>query len=340
MIILNIITLLLFFCFNAHSTILMSGSSTVYPFATVLAQEFSYKTNLQTPIVESIGTGGGFSAFCMGNGANSPDIVNASRPIKEAERVQCIRNNVAYTPVAIGIDAIILAMHSNNETQNLIQSLSEEDIFKAFAREVIIDNKIISNPFQTWKQINAKLPDIPIIIYGPPSTSGTRDSFTQIALVQYCIKIPQFKEKYKDKLEQGCALIRNDGRFIESGENDTFIIHKTSLRKGSIGIFGYSHYMENKSKLHAIKISNILPNSYSISTGSYKIARPLFLYFKNASLQSKPDLGAFFAEVKSNDAIGFGGYLESYHLIPLDKQFLVKHKMNEIDSNLTALNDV
>jgi len=326
--------------FKGNAAILMSGSSTVYPFATVLAEEFAYKTNIQTPIVESIGTGGGFSAFCMGNGVNSPDIVNASRPIKKLEQVHCMKNGVSYTPVIIGIDAIILAMHSNNEKSALIHSLTDSEIFKAFAREVVIDGKIVTNPYEKWSQINPKLPDFEIIIYGPPSTSGTRDSFTQIALVQHCSKMLEFKEKYKEKLEQGCSLIRNDGRFIESGENDTFIVHKISLRKGSIGIFGYSHYMENKTKLHAVKINGVNPNSYSISTGQYKISRPLFLYFKNASLQNNLDLQKFFKEVKSPDAIGFGGYLESYHLIPLDKQFLANHKLNEIDSNLTELKDV
>jgi len=326
--------------FNANAAILMSGSSTVYPFATVLAEEFSYKTNIQTPIVEAVGTGGGFSAFCNGNGVNSPDVVNASRPIKKSEQVQCMKNKVAYTPVIIGLDAIIIAMHSNNKRLELIQSLTDEEIFKAFAREVVIDGKIVKNPYEKWNQINPSLPDTEIIIYGPPSTSGTRDSLTQISLVQYCSKIPEFKAKYKEKLEQGCSLIRNDGKFIESGENDTFVVHKISLRKGAIGIFGYSHYMENKTKLHAVKVNNINPSNYTISTGQYKIARPLFLYFKNQSLQNNDDLKKFLKEVKSSDAIGFGGYLESYHLIPLDKQFLASHKLNEIDGNLTSLNDV
>ncbi len=325
---------------HCSAAILMSGSSTVYPFATVLAEEFAYKTNIKAPIVEAVGTGGGFSAFCNGNGTNSPDIVNASRPIKESEQVRCMKKNVSYMSIPIGLDAIIIAMHSNNQSSDLIRSLSDEEIFKAFAREVVIDNKIVKNPYEKWSQINPLLPDIAIIIYGPPSTSGTRDSFTHIALVQYCSKLPEFKAKYGSKIEQGCALIRNDGKFIESGENDTFVVHKISLRKGAIGIFGYSHYMENKTALHAVKVNSVNPSNYSISTGQYKIARPLFLYFKNHSLQNNEDLRKFLKEVKSSDAIGFGGYLESYHLIPLDKQFLANHKLNEIDSNLTSLNDV
>jgi phosphate transport system substrate-binding protein len=324
---------------HSKASILMSGSSTVYPFAIVIAEEFAYKTNLQTPIVESVGTGGGFSAFCRGNDVNSPDIVNASRPIKQGEKSECIKNNVSYTSIPIGLDAIVLAVHSNSKYEDIPKSLTEDELFKALARNVLHNGEIITNPYNTWSDINPKLPNVDIVIYGPPSTSGTRDSFTEIALTNYCIQIPAFHEKFKEKTKQACSLIRNDGRFIESGENDAFIVHKISLRNGAVGIFGYSHYMENKTKLQAIAINGISPNNYSISTTEYKIARPLFLYFKNASLKEKPEVKLFYKEASSEEAIGFGGYLEGYHLIPLDKQFLANHKLNEMDNTLT-LSDV
>lgn len=305
---------------SANAVIKMSGSSTVYPFAIVMAEEFSFKTKLEAPIVESVGTGGGFAVFCKGNDANSPDIVNASRRIKESEKEQCSTNNVSFTKEAIGLDAIIVAMHSNTNSKYFIPSLTSKELFDAFARNVVVDGNVVPNPYMKWSQINPKLPDIEISIYGPPSTSGTRDSFTEIVLTDYCTKQPEFQKHYTTKLKQRCSLIRNDGRFVESGENDTFIVHKISLKNGSVGIFGYSHYMENHSKMHAIKVDGIPPSNQTIATGKYKIARPLFLYFKESSLQKNPEVKLFYKEVTSSSAIGVGGYLEGYHLIPVVSQ--------------------
>ena len=324
---------------SAKARVLISGSSTVYPFATVIGEEFVHKTGHQMPIVESIGTGGGFAAFCAGNGINSPDVVSASRAIKQSEIAQCVANNVTYRETTLGLDAIVLAMHINTNSNDFVQSLTETELFNAFAREVAINGEVVPNPFKKWSDINPQFPNIDIIIYGPPSTSGTRDAFSHTALKEYCKMLPEFKAKYKEKTEEHCSLVRNDGRFIESGENDAFIIHKISLKNGAVGIFGYSYYMENKSKLHPLKINNIMPNNYSISTLKYKIARPLFFYFKNESMKSNIELQKFYKEATSDEAIGFNGYLEDYYLVPLDKKFIVNHKLNNTDSNLIIHND-
>lgn len=332
--------LLLFFlaCGFASARILIGGSSTVYPFVTVIGEEFVHKTGYAMPIIESIGTGGGFSAFCTGNGINSPDVVSASREIKKSEATECMKNDVTYKHTILGLDAIVLAMHNNTNKNDFINTLTEEELFNAFAREVIIGGEVVKNPFMKWSDINPNFPDTEIVIYGPPSTSGTRDAFVHVALKDYCKDIPEFQKKYQEKAIDYCSLLRNDGRFIESGENDAFIIHKISLKSGAIGIFGYSYYMENKSKLHPLKINNILPNNYSISALKYKIARPLFLYFKNSSLQGNLELQRFYKESSSEEAIGFGGYLTDYYLIPLDKKFMAQHKLNS-ESNLTSQND-
>lgn len=317
-----LLPLLIFTSFNVSAAVFMSGSSTVYPFATVMAEEFSHKTHLPTPIVESVGTGGGFSTFCYGNNENSPDIVNASREIKESEKKECEKNNVSYQKINIGLDAIVIAMHSNTTQNNFISSLTDDELFKAFARNVLVDGKIIPNPYNKWSEINSALPNSEIIIYGPPSTSGTRDSFSEIVLTNYCMKIPEFHTKFREKTKHACALMRNDGRFIESGENDAFIVHKISLRNGALGIFGYSHYMENQSHLKVIKINDISPNTNTISLMQYKISRPLFLYFKENSLKTKQDVMLFHKEASSMNAIGKDGYLSEYHLVPniLEKQ--------------------
>lgn len=334
-----ILPLLALVAFTAQAKILISGSSTVYPLVTVIGEEFAHKTGLQMPIIESVGTGGGFASFCAGNGINAPDVVSASRTIKQSEISKCMGNGISYTETTLGLDAIVLAMHANTSGQDFIQTLTDGELFNAFAREVVRNGEIIPNPYKKWSDINPALPKIDITIYGPPSTSGTRDAFTQTALKDYCKMVREFQEKYKEKTEEHCSLIRNDGHFIESGENDAFIIHKISLKHGAIGIFGYSYYMENKVKLHAIKINGIAPNNYSISTMKYKIARPLFLYFKNSSLASNSDLQKFYKEASSEEAIGFNGYLEEYYLVPLDKKFLANHKLNTTDRNLIISND-
>lgn len=305
----------MFAFFNANANIKMSGSSTVYPFAIIMAEEFAKKYSFKTPIVESVGTGGGFSAFCYGNDVNSPDIVNASREIKESEAQMCKQNGVEFSKLTIGLDAIVIAMHKNTQKQDSIPTLTEEEIFNAFARNVIIDGKVVPNPYKKWRQINPKLPNLEIVIYGPPSTSGTRDSFTEIALINYCKKQEIFQKHFGEKLRQNCSLIRNDGRFIESGENDAFIVHKISLKNGSIGIFGYSHYMENFFKIHAIKVNGIAPSNSSIAGGDYKISRPLFLYFKKHSIENQSEVRLFYKYSSSPEIKGRGGLLQQYHLV-------------------------
>ncbi len=318
------------FCTLANATVLMSGSSRVYPFAIVIAEEFAFKTKLHPPIVESVGTGGGFSVFCNGNHPNSPDIINASRKIKDSEQKECAKNGVEYQSVTIGLDAIVIAMHANNKTT--INSLTDDELFKALARNIVRNGKIIPNPYQKWSDINPNLPNSDIIIYGPPSTSGTRDTFTKIVLATPCMKNKYFRLQYKKQLKSICSLMRNDGKFIETGENDAFIMHKISLRNGAVGIFGYSHYMENKHNINAIQINGVSINQQTIATSQYKIARPLFLYFKKHSLAIKTDVRLFYKEATSSEAIGVGGYLESYHLIPLDKEFLLNHQIKETDT--------
>ena len=302
---------------QARDQIRVVGSSTVYPFVTAAAEKFGKAGKFKTPIVESTGTGGGFKLFCAGMGDDTADIANASRQIKDEERRICKKNGVTQiSEVKIGYDGIILA----NSKAAAKFDLSVADIFLALARQVPgADGKLVANPNKTWDQVNKKLPKQKIEVYGPPPTSGTRDSFAEMIMENGCTHWEAAKATYADgdARKKACRAIREDGAYIESGENDNLIVQKLKANKNALGIFGYSFLEENKSIVQASKIAGKLPTHATIADGSYVISRALYVYVKRAHIGKVPGIKEFLTELTATKAVGALGYLEGRGLIPL-----------------------
>jgi phosphate transport system substrate-binding protein len=305
---------------EAREQIRAVGSSTVFPFITVAAEQFGQGGKFKTPIVESTGTGGGFKLFCEGVGASHPDISNASRPMTDAEKETCKKNGVgSITELPIGYDGIVIAASKKATPFNL----TRQDIFLALARQVPKDGKLVNNPNTTWKQVNPSLPNEPILVYGPPPTSGTRDAFVELALEPVCKEMPEYKAAYADEKERGkaCKTIREDGKYVEAGEDDNLIIQKLKADSHALGVFGYSFLAENKAAVQGMKVDNVAPAYSAISDGSYKLSRTLFIYVKNDHLGNIPGLQEFVQETTSDAAMGPTGYMANKGLIALhDKQ--------------------
>ena len=305
------------------------GSSTVYPFSTVVAERFGKGGKFKTPKIESTGTGGGMKLFCSGNGIDSPDITNASRAIKSSELDSCGANNVlGVVEVKIGYDGLTLA-NAKSASQ---RDLTLKDIYLALAKE-IPDGKggMKPNPNKTWKDVNAALPATKIEVIGPPPTSGTRDSFNELAVEGGCAQIPQMKElKAADskKYEQLCRTIREDGAFIEAGENDNLIVQKLSANPNAIGVFGYSFLEENADKVKAVHIAGVDPSIETVLDKSYPLSRPLYFYVKKSHVGKVPGIAEYLAEFTSEKAIGQDGYLLEKGLIPLSPEELAKVQAN------------
>ena len=300
----------------ARDTIRIVGSSTVYPFTTIVAEQFGKKTDSPTPIVESTGTGGGIKMFCEGAGEDTPDAVNASRAIKESELETCKANGVTVTELKIGYDAIVLAMAKEHADM----ALTTKQIYNALAKYVIVEGQFVDNPVKTWSDLDPSLPNEKIEVLGPPPTSGTRDSFVELVLERECksaIKeagltvTPDDEKKY-------CKSVREDGAYVEAGENDNLIVQKLQANPAALGIFGFSFLEENASTLKGATINGVVPEYDTIKQGDYAISRPLFVYFKNEHFELVPDLKKFMEEYQSGDAIGEDGYLVEKGLISLE----------------------
>lgn len=301
---------------SARDQIRSVGSSTVYPFITVVAEEFGRKGNFKTPVVESTGTGGGFKLFCSGVGKSYPDLINASRAIKESEVKLCAENGIKdILEIKLGYDGIVLANSFGSHQYNI----SKEQIFQAVARKVPSNGKLIDNPNRRWSDIDPKLPNKRIEVYGPPPTSGTRDAFVELVLQKSCINNEVFKAEFPDKKKRKheCHLIREDGIFIEAGENDNLIVQKLNANPDALGLFGYSFLDQNKSIVQASFIDGVLPNFDTIADGSYIISRPLFVYLKGEHLDIVSGLKDFAYELVSEEVAGEEGYLSFKGLIPL-----------------------
>jgi phosphate transport system substrate-binding protein len=267
------------------------GSSTVFPFTTAVAEQFVRKTpGAKAPVIESTGTGGGMSLFCKGIGTQFPDIEDASRRMKASEYAMCKSNGVTdIMEVQVGIDGIAFAEAKNGPKLQL----TPVDLFKALAA-MPMNQK---NRTTTWDQINPALPKIPIVVYGPPSTSGTRDALSELILARGCEAVMPAMVKMKETAPQGykdiCTKIRDDSAYVDSGENDNLIVQKLQANPNAIGIFGYSYLEANKDKLVGVPVNGIEPTYETISSGTYPGSRPLFLYVKKAHLKAIPNLQAF-----------------------------------------------
>lgn len=304
----------------ARDQIRAVGSSTVYPFTSTAAEQFGQSGKFKTPIIESTGTGGGFKLFCSGAGVDTPDINNASRPITESEKELCKKNGVVnIVEIPIGYDGIVLA---NAKTSPAFE-LSKKQIFMALARQLPDKNgKLVSNQYKKWSEIDSKFPDAEITVYGPPPTSGTRDAFVELVMEEACEEFPEFAKIYPDKKERQkiCGLIREDGRYIEAGEDDNLIVQKLVSNKTALGIFGYSFLEENLNKVHASKIDGIEPSMENIEGGKYKISRSIYVYIKGDHVGKIQGIPEFANELVSEAAIGEDGYLTSKGLLPLNDE--------------------
>jgi phosphate transport system substrate-binding protein len=288
------------------------GSSTVYPFTTAVAERFAQNfPGYRSPIVESTGTGSGIKLFCNGVGGEYPDVANASRRIKTSELEDCTKNGVRNViEVPVGIDGLALIESATRPTGF---QLTLRDIYAALAK----------TPFgrpqtaRTWQDVNPQLPDVPILVYGPPPTSGTRDSFVELVLAKGCDSDPAMKALKKadeDRHKDICNTIREDGAFVEAGENDNLLIQRVSQNAGAVGVLGYSFMEENADRVRGITIEGVLPSAETIQSLDYPVARPLYVYVKGEHLNVVPGLKEFLQEY----ARGWtpNGYLQDRGLIP------------------------
>lgn len=314
------------------------GSSTVYPFATVVAENFGKATGFKTPTIESTGSGGGHKLFGAGVGVEYPDITNSSRRIKKSEFDVAAANGVTeIVEVKIGYDGIVMA----NSNRAPLFKLSRKDIFLALAKDVPsgkVAGKTMPNPNKTWKDVNSSLPDIKIEVLGPPPTSGTRDAFVELAMeggAKTFAWIADLKGQDKNAYKALCHTIREDGAYIEAGENDNLIVQKLDTNPDALGIFGFSFLDQNADKLQGALVDGIAPEFEAIANGSYPVSRPLFFYVKKAHVDSIPGIREFLAEFTSEKAWGDEGYLTDKGLIPMPEA--ERKQFRQVVENLTPL---
>ena len=355
---------------QARDSVSIVGSSTVYPFATVVAERFGRSTNFKTPKIESTGSGGGLKLFCKGVGTNTPDITNASRRIKKSEYDMCQENGVTgIVEVLVGYDGIAIA----NSRKAPQMEISLKDIYLALAKDVPgPDGKLTPNPNKTWKDVNSALPATAIEVLGPPPTSGTRDAFAELALGGGAQAIPALKQlrgmgaddvdalkaamaslgipagvyqslvekkgkapRGKDIFKTVAYSVREDGAYIEAGENDNLIVQKLEANPKALGIFGFSFLEENGDKVQGSFVGSVAPSFDTIANGDYPVSRPLYFYIKAAHVGSIPGIQEYAAEFASSRAMGEDGYLPDKGLIPLSDKEL-EQVQNDVES-LTLL---
>ncbi|HEY6530641.1 MAG TPA: PstS family phosphate ABC transporter substrate-binding protein [Cellvibrionaceae bacterium] len=307
----------------ARDNISAVGSSTVFPFAKVVSERFGRKGNFKAPKIEPTGTGGGFKEFCKGVGVEFPDVANASRRIKQSEYDACQAAGVKeIVEIKIGFDGIVFA----NSKKAPLYDLTTKEIYLALAKNVPDakgSDKLIPNPYKTWKDINPSLPATAISVMGPPPTSGTRDAFVELVMEGGCNSYPflkALKDTKKEEYQAACGAIREDGVYIEAGENDNLIVRKLEENVNALGIFGYSFLEQNADKVHGSKVGGKAPTFEAIADGSYIVSRPLFIYVKKQHVGMVPGIKEFIAEFTSEAAWGDEGYLSEKGLIPLPKK--------------------
>jgi phosphate transport system substrate-binding protein len=301
----------------ARDYVSIVGSSTVYPFSTVVAERFGRNTDFKTPKIESTGTGGGFKLFCGGIGVQHPDVSNASRRIKQSEVDLCAANGVAkIVEVKLGYDGIVIA----NSRQAGVADFTLEQVYLALAKNVpdpVSGARLVANPYRQWSEIDPSLPAVDIEVLGPPPTSGTRDAFLELAMEVGCASFPAVAALDDDAFTTACHTIREDGAYIEAGENDNLIVQKIEANPAAFGIFGYSFLDQNSDKVQGSMINGVAPEFDAIADGAYPVSRPLYFYVKAAHVDVIPGIREFLSEFTSDTALGDFGYLADRGLIPM-----------------------
>ena len=335
---------------QSRNQIRIVGSSTVFPFATAVAEEFGRTTDFKTPIVESTGSGGGLKLFCAGLGTNHPDIANASRRIKSSEVDRCAQNGVAdVVEVKVGYDGIVVAA----DISAVPMQVSLRDLYMALAAYVPAPGteggvgNVVENPYKTWNQVNSSLPNRAILVLGPPPTSGTRDAFNELAIEGGCKSFPAMKamkKTDKSRYKALCRSIREDGAYVEAGENDNLIVQKLQADPNAVGIFGYSFLDQNTDSLQAFPVAKKAgaaaqaPEFEAISDGSYPISRSLYFYVKKAHVGVIPGIQEYLSEFTSDKAMGDFGYLTDRGLIPLGEAERMAVQTNSAELTPLTLN--
>jgi phosphate transport system substrate-binding protein len=321
-----------------RDTINVVGSSTVYPFTTVVAERFGKSTDFKTPKIESTGTGGGMKLFCAGAGIDTPDMSNASRRIKKTEVEMCAKNGVkSITEVLVGYDGIVIA----NSKEAKQMTVTRKELFLALAKDVPAKDgseKLVANPYKTWNEINSKLPATKIEVLGPPPTSGTRDAFAELVLEGGCKAFPwikAMKKTNKKQYKEVCHAVREDHVYIEAGENDNLIVQKLTANPNAFGVFGFSFLDQNSDTLQGSKVDGTEPTFEGISDGSYPVSRPLYFYVKNAHVGKIPGMLEFLTEFTSEAAMGEEGYLTDKGLIPLGEK-----RLNKVRTEVLSLTEL
>lgn len=305
---------------QARDQIRIVGSSTVFPFSTTVAEQFGKTSNFKTPVVESTGSGGGLKLFCSGVGVQHPDITNASRRIKQSEVDLCAKNGVSkITEVKIGYDGIVLA----NAKSNPMTKITLKQLFLALAKSVPANadgSELKANPYTMWNEIDPSLPAKKIEVLGPPPTSGTRDAFVELAMEGGCKQFSGIKALKKSdgkRYKAVCHGIREDGGFVEAGENDVLIIQKLVANPNAYGVFGFSFLDSNADKVQGAAIDGTAPNFDDIASGKYPVSRSMYFYVKNAHVGVVPGIKEYVSEFTAEKAWGPDGYLADKGLIPL-----------------------
>jgi len=301
----------------ARDYVWAAGSSTVFPFSTRVAENFSKKTGRKAPKVESLGTGGGIKLFCSGSGEGFPDIANASRPMKRSEFDQCQKKGVKdIIQLKVGFDGIVVAVDKDGSNYNL----TTQNLYQGLAANVVRNGQFAKNPHAKWTDVAAGLPANRILVYGPPPTSGTRDAFIELGIEAGALKFPvaaALKASNEPQFKVKVHPLREDGAWIDSGENDNAIIGTLTKTPGAMGVFGYSFLEENVDKVKGASVNGVRPTAKSITDGTYPLSRSLYIYVKKSMVGVTPGLKEFVSEYVSDAATGRGGYLQGRGLIIL-----------------------
>lgn len=318
----------------ARDYVWAAGSSTVFPFTTRVAENFSRKTGMKAPKVESLGTGGGIKLFCSGVGDNFPDIANASRRMTAAEFDTCRANGVTdIVEMKVGFDGIVIAADRNAPDYQF----RLPHLYLALGANVLRGGKFVPNPYTNWNEIGPGLPDNRILVYGPPPTSGTRDAFVELGIEASARTFPTaaaLRERDEDEFKQMTHPLRREG-WVDSGENDNAIVQTLTKTPGSLGVFGYSFLEENGDKVKAMSIDGIAPTVANIAQGTYPLSRSMYIYVKKAHVGVTQGLQEFVTEFASDAATGRGGYLQGRGLIPLPAD---QHEaMKAVASGMTTM---
>jgi phosphate transport system substrate-binding protein len=288
----------------------------VFPFAAAVAESFGRGGRWKTPVVESTGTGGGFKLFCSGVGVDTADVNAASRPMTDAEVATCAQHGVTRVEgLRIGSDGIVLAMSRSAQAFDV----TREQLFRAVAKTVPLHGRLVANPYRRWSEVDPRLPDRPIAVFGPAPNHGTRDAFVALVMLPACEKLPEIRVLPVEERRRACAPMREDGVWTDVSGDYAVLLGKLVNDPGAVAVLTYSYLDQNRDKIQAAKVDGIAPTRESITAARYPIARPLFIYVKTAHVAAVAGLAEFVQEFVSDKAAGPDGYLADKGLTPMPR---------------------